>query len=67
MTTIGEWTIKVRTQSPSGGRFTGQNMEVLKLLEALGWNLPITETYRILGTSEDGSYEVVQKDKRRKG
>ena len=58
MTMIGEWTITVRTQSPAGDSRTGQNIQVLKLIEALGWNLPVTKTYRILGTNEDGSYGV---------
>ena len=62
MTTIGEWTIKIRTQSPAGDSRTGQNIDVLKLMEAMGWHLPITWTYKVLGTNEDGSYEVVQKD-----
>ena len=66
MTTIGEWTIRVRTQSENGNPATGQNIEVMKLVQAIAWNLPVKHDYQILGTNEDGSYEVEQEEPVRK-
>ena len=57
-TTIGEWTITIRTQSLNGNPTNGQNSDVLKLISSLGYNLPVTHSYKVLGTNEDGSYQV---------
>jgi hypothetical protein len=58
MAKIGEWTITIRTQSKSGNPNDGQNLEVLKLIEAFAYNLPVDHSYKVLGTNEDGSYKV---------
>ncbi len=47
MSTKGEWTIKVTTDSKQ------ENEQVEKLINAIGWNLPIIKTFKNLGENNE--------------